>query len=179
MPGAYGVVTIHRPVNTTPEALARHVHVLAELAEELPLVFPMHPRTRNVLGTSSGDYGALSIVEPLGYLDMLQVLGNARIAITDSGGLQKEAAFLGVRCITLREETEWTETLDMGANVLVGQSVDGLRSTFRACVRNARQPDWAEAVEEHYGNGEAAINIVNDLVRWTADAVPEKERRQA
>jgi len=121
-PGEYLVVTVHRPSNTdSRENLAAILGALGEAAR--PVVFPVHPRTRKYLS----DYGLLAempenirVIEPLGYLDMLHLMAHAQKILTDSGGIQKEAYMLGVPCITLRENTEWVETVEAGWNVLVG-----------------------------------------------------------
>jgi UDP-N-acetylglucosamine 2-epimerase (non-hydrolysing) len=118
----YYVATIHRPVNTdNPVAMSAIIHAFAKA--DLPVVFPVHPRTRKYLE----EYGFLGdmaknirLTEPLGYLDMIHLMGNAQKILTDSGGVQKEAYMLGIPCITLRENTEWVETLHDGWNVLVG-----------------------------------------------------------
>ncbi len=178
--GGYGIVTIHRPVNTTAEALGRILGALEKIADEhIPLLFPMHPRTRAMLDRGSRDPGsALEIVDPLSYLDMLRALRSARIVLTDSGGLQKEAAISGTPCVTLRDETEWTETVDMGANVLVGQSVERLERAVRD-VLLAPPANWDDAIREQYGAGAAAGNIVDDVVNWSGGALGEETRRRS
>jgi len=125
-PRNYFVVTIHRPSNTdSPDALSSIIRALGQA--NLPVVFPVHPRTLKYLD----EYGLLGrmpqhvkITEPLGYLDMIQLMDNAKKILTDSGGVQKEAYMLGIPCITLRKNTEWVETLCDGWNVLTG-SDDG------------------------------------------------------
>ena len=132
-PGEYLVITVHRPSNT--DSQENMVAILGALAEaERPVVFPVHPRTRNSLKR----YGLLGkmpenilVTEPLGYLDMIHLMAHAEKILTDSGGIQKEAYMLGVPCITLRENTEWVETVEAGWNVLVGagreEIVDAIR----------------------------------------------------
>lgn len=168
--GEFGAVTIHRPSNTDAESIANIIATLERISQDqLPLVFPMHPRTRAVLGDAApSDGDALRVVEPLGYADMLTLVEAARLVITDSGGLQKEAAFLGTSCITLREETEWTETLAMGANRLVGQDAGQLDSAVNALL-DAPVPDWSDAIHDYYGSGNAAELIVGDLVDWVGN----------
>jgi UDP-N-acetylglucosamine 2-epimerase len=118
--GAYTLVTVHRASNTDdPGSLASIVDALALL--DGPVVFPVHPRAR--LALASGDLEVpahVRLLEPVGYLDMLALQLAARVVLTDSGGVQKEAYLLGVPCVTLREETEWPETLENGWNVLAG-----------------------------------------------------------
>jgi UDP-GlcNAc3NAcA epimerase len=119
---SYLVVTIHRPANT--DSRVNIEAILSALGDsDIPVLFPLHPRTKNVLK----EYGFLDhlpsnliVIEPLGYLDMLQAMAGARKILTDSGGIQKEAYLLGVPCITLRENTEWVETVKDGWNMLVG-----------------------------------------------------------
>jgi UDP-GlcNAc3NAcA epimerase len=128
----YIVATIHRAENTDdPERLRSILRGLA--ASEMRVVFPVHPRTRRLLaGVADTVGGRVSFIEPLGYLDMVRLVAGARLIATDSGGLQKEAYWLGVPCITLRDETEWVETVATGWNRVVGADtsriVDALRS---------------------------------------------------
>ena len=121
-PGEYLVVTVHRPSNTDDrENMAGILSALGEAG--MPVVFPVHPRTRKYLegyGLFSRMPENVRVTEPLGYLDMLHLMAHAGKILTDSGGIQKEAYVLGVPCITLRENTEWVETVEAGWNVLVG-----------------------------------------------------------
>jgi UDP-N-acetylglucosamine 2-epimerase len=167
----FGVVTIHRPFNTTGPRLAAILDTLEQIGRsELPLLFPVHPRTRAGLDERVRSLvGCLRVTAPLGHLDMLRAVSHARVVLTDSGGVQKEAAFLGVPCITLRDSTEWTETVEMNANVLVGQSSDRLTAAVRR-VLSQDAPDWSESISAHYGDGRAAQRIVEDLVRWSRGA---------
>lgn len=115
----YAVATIHRAENTDdPERFSRIVTWLAEAAEDRPIVIPAHPRTRKLLEGARDRLLHVRLVEPLGYLDMAWLTSNASAVFTDSGGLQKEAYFHRVPCVTLRDETEWVETLDAGWNRL-------------------------------------------------------------
>lgn len=122
----YVLVTVHRAENTNaPQQLQRIVAALADLSLSVTVVWPMHPRTRRALqqaGASICDDGhdPLRIIGPVSYLDMLVLERNAQTIVTDSGGVQKEAAWLGVPCVTLRNETEWVETVESGWNVLAG-----------------------------------------------------------
>jgi UDP-GlcNAc3NAcA epimerase len=119
-PKTYGVATVHRAENTdTPQNLSRVMHYLAEQAREQPIVLPLHPRTRAAAKSAGVDFGkGIRLVDPLGYLDMCQLVHGANIVFTDSGGLQKEAYFHRVPCVTLRTETEWVETIENGWNRL-------------------------------------------------------------
>lgn len=121
--GGYAVVTLHRPSNVDdPAALARLLGALAEVARALPVVFPVHPRTRARLADPAlaGAAAALRLVEPLGYLEFLSLTSAARLVLTDSGGLQEESTALGVPCLTLRENTERPVTVAEGTNRVVG-----------------------------------------------------------
>jgi UDP-GlcNAc3NAcA epimerase len=119
-PKSYGVATVHRAENTDePQNLARIARYLSEHAQEHPLVLPLHPRTRAAAKAAGIEFGGgVRLVEPLGYLDMCQLVNGANIVFTDSGGLQKEAYFHRVPCVTLRSETEWVETVEAGWNRL-------------------------------------------------------------
>jgi UDP-N-acetylglucosamine 2-epimerase (non-hydrolysing) len=123
VPGHYAVLTLHRPSNVDdPEVLGGLLDALVAIQRELPVVFPVHPRTRKRLeefglGARSS---ALRLCEPLGYLDFLGLTSQARLVLTDSGGLQEETTALGIPCLTLRENTERPITVDEGTNVLVG-----------------------------------------------------------
>lgn len=127
--GNYGLVTLHRPSNVDePEALAELVETLDVLAERLPLVFPVHPRTRKRM-TDLGlafSHPNVSVVEPIGYLDFLALQRNARVVITDSGGVQEETTYLGVPCLTVRENTERPVTVTEGTNILIDQDMEQL-----------------------------------------------------
>ena len=164
----FGIVTVHRPSNTSPEYLPTLCESLERMSERyLPLLFPMHPRTRAVLdGRMPTLASGLHIIEPLGHLDMLRALSESRLVITDSGGLQKEAAILGTPCITLRDTTEWTETIEMGANVLVGRSPSRLEDAVRSAL-DTTDPDWQPSIRSNYGDGQAALSIVRDIENWS------------
>jgi UDP-N-acetylglucosamine 2-epimerase (non-hydrolysing) len=128
--GDYGVVTLHRPSNVDdPATLRGLVKALSEIGRHVPLVFPVHPRTRTRLEameaeTESSAAGGARYVAPLGYLDFLALVAGARIVLTDSGGLQEETTALGVPCLTLRENTERPVTVARGTNRIVGTSPD-------------------------------------------------------
>jgi UDP-GlcNAc3NAcA epimerase len=118
-PGGYAVATIHRAENTDdPERFARVVAWLEEAARKTPVVMPVHPRTRKLLASRGLTPAGLTLIDPVGYLDMARLLSQAAAVFTDSGGLQKEAYFHRVPCVTLRDETEWVETIEAGWNRL-------------------------------------------------------------
>jgi UDP-GlcNAc3NAcA epimerase len=148
----YAVLTIHREANTRPDSLRR---LISELnGTGWTFVFPVHPRTRQVL-KEHGIRPATSLhtIEPLGYLDMLALVAGATRVVTDSGGLQKEAYWLGVPCITLRPSTEWVDTVEAGANTLVDPNAVGV---LGAALADARFPADAPAL---YGDGHASERI--------------------
>jgi UDP-GlcNAc3NAcA epimerase len=150
-PGAFIVATIHREANVQPARLARIVGGLGRLAE--PVVFPAHPRTRSRL---EGLPQNVRLVEPLGYLDMAALSSQARVIVTDSGGLQKEAYWYGVPCVTARPSTEWVDTVELGANVLVDDDPEQLA----AAVASARMP---EERPQLYGDGHASERVAAAL----------------
>lgn len=156
--GGFYLVTVHRAENTdNPERLRGILAGLDRL--DAPVVFPVHPRTRGALeaiGWRPRDGAAIRLIEPVGYLEMIELAANARAVLTDSGGLQKEALFLGRPCVTLREETEWIETLQGGWNVLAGTSPDRIAEAL------ARPPEDAPPTGA-FGDGHAARRIATLL----------------
>jgi UDP-N-acetylglucosamine 2-epimerase (non-hydrolysing) len=119
-PGAYVLVTLHRPALVDGELLPETVHRLAALARELPVVFPVHPRTRARMEAVESEHPGLLLSEPLGYVDFLSLLADAGAVLTDSGGIQEETTYLGVPCFTLRDNTERPVTIRAGTNTLLG-----------------------------------------------------------
>jgi UDP-N-acetylglucosamine 2-epimerase (non-hydrolysing)/UDP-GlcNAc3NAcA epimerase len=160
-PGGYLLVTIHRAAATdTPEALDAMVQVLSSLGE--PAVFPVHPRTRAKL-QAGGRWDALEqvpglvLAPPAGYLDFTSLLMGARAVVTDSGGVQKEAYFHGVPCVTLRDTTEWVETADGGFNTLTGMDAAAVAGALAGLSMPAERPPY-------YGDGHAADAIARAVV---------------
>ncbi|MCI0590802.1 MAG: UDP-N-acetylglucosamine 2-epimerase (non-hydrolyzing) [Gammaproteobacteria bacterium] len=169
-PGAYGLVTVHRAENTEdPARLASILNALNELASsDLPLIFPLHPRTADRISKCCSDWTAharLRLIEPLGYFDMLQLLDNARVTLTDSGGLQKEAFFVGCPCVTLREKTEWNETVEGGGNMLVGADREKLFYSVERWKRQypAGRANFSRSVRQYFGNKSAATAILKAI----------------
>jgi UDP-N-acetylglucosamine 2-epimerase len=150
-PGSYVAATIHRAANVRPERLERIVDGLGRIGERV--LFPAHPRTRGVLG---GVPPNVEVLDPLGYLDMAALVSQARVLVTDSGGLQKEAYWYGVPCVTARPSTEWVDTVEVGANVLVDDDPQQLA----AAVASARMP---EERPQLYGDGHAAERVAASL----------------
>jgi UDP-N-acetylglucosamine 2-epimerase (non-hydrolysing) len=133
VPAQYALVTLHRPSNVDdPAALSRTVDALVRIGTRVPVLFPVHPRTRARLDSASlnGETGqagmGLQLMEPLGYLDFLALMRHAALVITDSGGIQEETTFLGIPCLTVRENTERPITVVLGTNILVGRDTERL-----------------------------------------------------
>ncbi len=161
-PAEYILATIHRAENTdAPDRLAVIVDALIALAADRPIVWPLHPRTRAILkqsGHMERLAASVSLVEPLSYLDMVRLEKYAAMIATDSGGVQKEAFFYSVPCVTLRDETEWVELVDAGWNRLAPPtSVASLLSAFRATLGSAGRQ------VAPYGEGTAARTIAQTL----------------
>ncbi|HHX44812.1 MAG TPA: UDP-N-acetylglucosamine 2-epimerase (non-hydrolyzing) [Chloroflexi bacterium] len=162
-PRSYVLATVHRAENTDDAGrLTAIFEALCVVAEETPVVLPLHPRTRGALARA----GLLETVEqhcrvidPVGYLDMILLEKNARVIATDSGGVQKEAYFYSVPCVTLREETEWVETVEAGWNVLVGADKGDL---IRSVQHARRSVDVAQ--RSIYGDGNASRHCVHRLL---------------
>jgi len=160
-PGGYAALTLHRPSNVDdPQRLRALFDVLEEIHEELPVVFPVHPRTTAAIQQKLGGRAPrLRLTEPLGYLDFLKLLAEARLVLTDSGGIQEETTVLGVPCLTLRENTERPVTVSQGTNRIVGSDPATIRSEVRKILdgtaRTGHVPDlW---------DGGAARRIVDVL----------------
>ena len=156
-PGRYLLATIHRAENTDdPMRLSALVESLGSTGE--PVVFPVHPRTRKALDRERIVMPAnVRTIDPIGYVDVLALAKSARLVATDSGGLQKEAYWLGVPCVTLRDETEWVETVDVGWNRVVGADPARIRAALDAGLK------WPTAHPPLYGDGRAAERIVEIL----------------
>jgi UDP-N-acetylglucosamine 2-epimerase len=152
-PGKFVLVTLHREANIRLERLRRIVEGLNRVTE--PIVFPAHPRTRGAIEGAGPRH--FPIVEPLGYLDLSALLSQARVVATDSGGLQKEAYWLGVPCVTMRPSTEWVDTVDVGANVLVDDDPDRIQGAIAAASLPPTRPDL-------YGDGHASRRIAEALL---------------
>lgn len=157
----FALATCHRAENTDdPKRLGEIVAALAKIAGSMQVVFPLHPRTRKLIE----DYGlrryldAVKVVEPLPFLDMVALERAAKVILTDSGGVQKEAYFYGVPCVTMRDETEWVETVELGWNQLVGASTQAILSAVSRPVESKQTNTITP-----YGDGKAALSIVSKL----------------
>ncbi len=151
--------TLHRQENTDdPVRLKSIFAALEKIHRQIPVVIPLHPRTSKILEQFDLQ-PSVRFIEPLGYLDMLQLLDHTRLVLTDSGGMQKEASFFGKFCITLREETEWTELIDAGVNFLGGHRTSRIVELFENLI-SLDYPD----TKSPYGDGNAGTQILQHLV---------------
>jgi UDP-N-acetylglucosamine 2-epimerase (non-hydrolysing) len=166
-PRGYGVVTLHRPSNVDDAAtLERLLAVLAKVAQDLPLVFAMHPRTRSNIERfglkAMLDPARVAVLPPQGYLEMLGLMSQATLVLTDSGGLQEETTALGVPCLTMRENTERPITVEQGTNTMVGLNAqaiaDGVAGVLSGAGKRGRVPE--------FWDGHAAERIAADLWQW-------------
>jgi UDP-N-acetylglucosamine 2-epimerase (non-hydrolysing) len=159
--GEYLVVTLHRPALVDGPLLGDALDALADAAGEMPIVFPAHPRTRAAIESLGGEPDGVRLLEPLGYLEFLGLLMDAGAALTDSGGIQEEATFLGVPCFTLRDNTERPVTIEMGTNTLLGLDPARIRAVPRlsraARAEGAVPPGW---------DGRAAVRIADVIAEW-------------
>jgi UDP-N-acetylglucosamine 2-epimerase (non-hydrolysing) len=140
--GDFVLVTLHRPALVDGPLLAETIGQLAALAREIPVVFPVHPRTRSMMEAINSEHPGLLLCEPLGYLDFLSLLADARAVLTDSGGIQEETTYLGIPCFTLRANTERPITLTAGTNTLLGLDPAAIAQIPLALAqRPARPPE--------------------------------------
>ncbi|MCR4405877.1 MAG: UDP-N-acetylglucosamine 2-epimerase (non-hydrolyzing) [Anaerolineae bacterium] len=155
-PGKYALVTVHRAANTDdPVRLGQIVQALNSVPETI--VFPAHPRTRKALNRIAAHFAPhVRLIEPVGYFDMMILEENARLIATDSGGVQREAYFMGIPCLTLRDETEWVETVEVGWNKLVGTDPERVLDAWFNFVPPAEHPPI-------FGDGTAARRIAQIL----------------
>ena len=162
----FGLVTLHRPSNVDDElTFVPMLQVLDSLSSELPLIFPVHPRTRQKWAAHLAKCSPnLQVIEPLGYLEFLALQKNARVVITDSGGIQEETTYLGTPCLTLRENTERPITVTLGTNVLIGRDWELLRNAFHAALDGGRKPPCRVPLWE----GKASERIAEILAHQVA-----------
>jgi UDP-N-acetylglucosamine 2-epimerase (non-hydrolysing) len=164
----YAVLTLHRPSNVdTPDVFKSIIATLIDLSRDLPIVWPVHPRSRNRLESFGlldrvAESRRITLMAPLGYLDMLALNRFARLIITDSGGLQEEATVLGVPCITLRQNTERPITVETGGNQVVGNQPDRIRTAVASVLNSNGRKIGVPALWD----GKAAVRIVDVLLRF-------------
>ena len=160
MPKDYVLVTCHREENTNdPERLAGIVAALAEISSKKRVIFPLHPRTKKFLEAAGlmHELNTVSLIDPLSYLDLMALAQSASCILTDSGGLQKEAYFYRIPCLTMRDETEWVETVELGWNQLVGANPATMIQAFNNL-------DLGIENQSPYGDGQASKKILQKLM---------------
>jgi UDP-N-acetylglucosamine 2-epimerase len=166
--GEYAVLTVHRPENVDdPEALKAIMEAMIEL-KELAIVFPVHPRTMERLKATGllrrvKEAEHVKLVDPVGYHEMLRLVKDSKMVFTDSGGLQKEAFWLHTMCITLRERTEWVETVELGANMLVGNNKNVIVRKARECLAVEGLRTKLKGLPNLFGEGNASPKIIDAL----------------
>jgi len=177
--GKFALVTLHRPSNVDdPETLGRLVDTLADLSVELPLVFPLHPRTRGRLeqgGLLQRAEQVMVLLPPLDYLDMLGLMLEARLVLTDSGGIQEETTALGVPCLTLRDNTERPITVEQGTNTVVGSD----RKRILEAARDVLQSGGKAGRIPELWDGHAAERIAAELSNWLSASRQRQGHRTA
>ena len=165
-PNSYAVLTLHRPSNVdNPVVFGRILDAIEVIQSDMPVIFPIHPRTqKNIAGSELArkidSMRSLRLTEPLGYLDFLKLMSNARLVLTDSGGIQEETTILKVPCITLRENTERPITVEAGSNILAGTTTDRIIAAYRKTIGNSNR----EIKTPPLWDGHAAERIVKVLL---------------
>jgi len=168
--GTYAVLTLHRPSNVdNKQTFERILDALESIANSLPIIFPVHPRTRKTiadLGLSERVQSMknLRLIDPLGYLDFLSLYSTARLVLTDSGGIQEETTLLGIPCLTLRENTERPVTVELGTNVIVGTDTDKIITAAMAALNGSSSN---RATQVPLWDGHAAERILDELEQYT------------
>ena len=163
IPERFILATIHRAENTDdPQRLASIFNALNKISNEIPIILPLHPRTKKIISNSQLkiNNSQLIMIEPVGYLEMIYLLKTCSLVMTDSGGLQKEAFFFEKPCVTLRDETEWVELIENGFNKVVGADEDKIISGYQEMsqIKNNYKINL-------YGNGEASKKIITELLK--------------
>lgn len=153
--------TIHRQENTDDlNNLRSIIKALNLLSHEIKVILPLHPRTRKIM-LQNDITAEFETIEPVGYFDIVRLLKNCRMVITDSGGMQKEAYFFGKYCLTLREETEWVELTEHGYNTLVGVNADHISASYKQYINKSFSNEY-----NLYGNGDASEKIANLIGKY-------------
>ncbi len=159
----YILCTIHRAENTDNEQRLRDIfEVLNEIAKEKQIILPLHPRTKNILNNLKLNIQNLTLIDPVGYLEMVWLIDNCSLVMTDSGGLQKEAYFFEKQSITLRDETEWVELVELGVNSLVGADYTKIIDAYK----NNSTFNTQHSKLNLYGGGKASENIIKELISY-------------
>lgn len=155
--------TIHRAENTDDENRLKNIlEALERIAKEKQIILPLHPRTKKILETLKLNIKNLTIIDPIGYLEMVWLINSCDFVMTDSGGLQKEAYFFSKPCITLRDETEWVELVELGANVLVGADKEKIIDAYHSPSSFILHPSSSNL----YGGGKASETIIKTLLEY-------------
>jgi UDP-N-acetylglucosamine 2-epimerase (non-hydrolysing) len=192
----YAILTLHRPTNVDDERVfSRMLHAFLEISKRMPVIFPAHPRTlKRIQELDLGDYFVdhfvqgpepwdsrvrIRLIPPLGYLDFLHLMSNAKVVLTDSGGVQEETTILGVPCITLRENTERPVTVDQGSNVLVGSSPDNIVREFNRVHREGCGPQRSPRYWDGNAAGRIIKIIVNDFLSGRSTLNPAEDTKLA
>jgi UDP-N-acetylglucosamine 2-epimerase (non-hydrolysing) len=163
-PRKYALVTLHRPSNVDdPAVFGGILEALRDIARDIPVIFPIHPRSRKRISEFGLDLGDVRITDPYGYHEFLNLTSNARVVLTDSGGLQEETTILGVPCLTLRRNTERPVTISAGTNIMVGPE----KSRILAAYNRVASGDWKPAGPPELWDGRAAERIV-EIIRKMA-----------
>ncbi|MER3430956.1 MAG: UDP-N-acetylglucosamine 2-epimerase (non-hydrolyzing) [Blastocatellia bacterium] len=154
-------VTLHRPSNVdSPETLSRIIAAMREISRRVPVIFPVHPRTRETLrGIETGD---ITLTEPLGYLDFLRLFSQSKLVLTDSGGLQEETTALGIPCLTLRENTERPVTVEMGTNKVIGTNTERIVTEALRIIESGLEPNNRK--RPPLWDGRAAVRICDEII---------------
>lgn len=159
--GDYYLATVHRAENTDNiNNLENILQALDKIAVDIPVILPLHPRTRKIIENNNLKLTNVTVIEPVGYFDILYLLNHAKAVLTDSGGMQKEAYFFQKPCFTMRNETEWVELVECGANVLVGADYNNILHSVINC--NVSPECFKHAL---YGNGHSAEKIIDILLK--------------
>lgn len=160
IPDKFILSTIHRAENTDdPQRLSSILKAMDKISQEIPIILPLHPRTKKIIKDLKLKVEDLIIVEPVGYLEMIYMLQRCSLVMTDSGGLQKEAFFFHKPCVTLRDETEWVELVEKGFNVVVGSNSDAIYTAYKKMIN--KNPNYNIDL---YGNGKASEKIILELL---------------
>ena len=164
LPDNFILCTIHRNENTSNPTILRQIfQALEQIAESMPVVMPLHPGTRKRLLENGYDFthSPIRFIEPVGYFEMIYLLQHSRFVMTDSGGVQKEAYFFGKMCLTLREETEWTELIENHCNIIVGRETNKITETA-AILWNEPGKTFVPGL---YGKGDAGMEIARTIIQ--------------
>lgn len=159
----YILCTIHRAENTDDEKRLKDIfEALDDIAKDKQIILPLHPRTKNIIKKLDINIKNLTIIDPVGYLEMVWLIDNCSLVMTDSGGLQKEAYFFEKQCITLRDETEWVELCDCRANTLVGSDKEKILEVYK----NSSTFNLSSSTLDLYGGGKASENIIKEIINY-------------